>query len=275
MSARVYAFHPVSAGDDAPSHESGEAAGEPWYVQAFRGDYRLVYAHRDLESAEREVAWLVAQGLAGLVLDLCCGFGRHALAMARAGLAVVGADLSLELLRAARELPEFERHLRGRLLCADARRVPLCDASFDAATLLFSSFGYFGEQGDGQVLAELARVLRPGGLAVLDLMNPAHVRAALVPSTRRTGPGFALGEERQLADGGRRVIKDVELEIVDEHGRRELRRWREDVRMYEVDELRELLAARGLALERIAGDYGALPSGPAAPRAIAFARKQA
>jgi SAM-dependent methyltransferase len=265
----------VNAGEDAPSAESAEAAREPWYVQAFRGDYRLVYAHRDLESAEREVAWLVAQGLAGRVLDLCCGFGRHALAMARAGLPVVGVDLSLELLRAARELPEFEPHLRGRLLCGDARRLPLAAASFDAATLLFSSFGYFGEQGDGQVLAELARVLRPGGLAVLDLMNPAHVRAALVPRSRRSGPGFVLAEERRLADGGRRVLKDVELELVDDQGRRELRRWREDVRMYEVVELRELLAARGLALERVAGDYGAPPGGTAAPRAIAFARKPA
>ena len=244
-------------------------------MQAFRGDYRLVYAHRDLVSAEREVAWLVAQGLAGRVLDLCCGFGRHALAMAQAGLAVVGLDLSEELLAAARELPGFERHLRGRLVRGDALRLPLGAASFDAATLLFSSFGYFGEEGDGRVLGELARVLRPGGLAVLDLMNPAHVRAALVPRSRRSGPGFVLGEERHLADGGRRVVKDVELEIIDERGGRELRRWREDVRMYEVAELGELLAARGLVLERVAGDYGALPGGPAAPRAIAFARKPA
>jgi SAM-dependent methyltransferase len=273
VSAGAYASG-VSVRENAPVPGPGEAR-EPWYVQAFRGDYRLVYAHRDLESAEREVAWLVAQGLAGRVLDLCCGFGRHALAMARAGLAVAGVDLSPELLRAARELPGFERHLRGRLVRGDAQRLPLAAASFDAATLLFSSFGYFGEQGDRQVLAELARVLRPGGLAVLDLMNPAQVRAALVPRSRRSGPGFVLAEARQLADGGRRVIKDVELEIVDERGQRELRRWREDVRMYEVGELRELLVAHGLALERVAGDFGALPSGPAAPRAIAFARKPA
>jgi SAM-dependent methyltransferase len=212
------------------------------------------------------------------VLDLCCGFGRHALAMAGAGLEVVGLDLSEELLRAAGELPGFEHHLRGRLVRGDAMRLPFQSASFDAATLLFSSFGYFGEEGDGRVLEELARTLRPRGLAVLDLMNPARVRATLEPHSRRSGPGFVLEETRYLADDGRRVVKEVELALGDGEkghaGQCELRRWREDVRLYEIDELRELLSAHGLVLERVAGDFGAQPFGPTAPRVIAFVRNR-
>ncbi len=57
--------------------------------------------------------------------------------------------------------------LRGRLFRGDARAVPFGDGSFDAVLNLFSSFGYFGEQGDGQVLGEIARLVRPGGQVVI------------------------------------------------------------------------------------------------------------
>ena len=81
----------------------------PWYVEAFRSDYREVYAHRNLAAAREEVRWLVEDVLAGargVVLDDCCGFGRHGVAMSERGLDVVGIDLSFDLLRGARELEE-------------------------------------------------------------------------------------------------------------------------------------------------------------------------
>jgi len=247
---------------------------QPWYERAFGADYRLVYAHRDVAAARAEVGWLVDQGFGGRVLDLCCGFGRHALAMAELGLDVLGLDLSAELLAGAQELPGYGRHLRGRLVRADATHLPLAAAAFDGVAVLFSSFGYFGEAGDGLMLDELGRVLRPGGLAVLDLMNPARIRAELVPHSRRSGSGFELDERRRLDDGGRRVVKEVELVLRRGGGGVPVvRRWREDVRMYELEELRGLLAARGLAVERVEGDFGGSPFGPRAPRAIVFARR--
>ena len=242
----------------------GVGGEEPWYAAAFGDDYRRVYAHRDLDGARPEAAFLLAQGVAGRVLDLCCGFGRHALLLAEAGLDVYGLDLSLDLLRAARELPGFEAHLAGRLVRADMTRVPFADGSFDALVNLFSSFGYLGEVGDGRVLAEVARVLRPGGRAVLDLMNPERVRATLVASSQRRGDGFELLERRRLEQGGRRVVKEVELRI----DGRAPRRWREDVRLYDPGELEPLLGAAGLAVDAVWGDFDGRPAEPDAPRRI-------
>ena len=187
---------------------------EPWYVAAFGADYRGVYPHRDLQAARGEVQHLVARGLAGRVLDLCCGFGRHALAFAEAGVEIVGVDLSAALLAQARQLPGAER-LAGRLVRADARALPFRPAAFDAAVLLFSSFGYFGEGGDGRVLAGLARAVRPGGRVLLDLMHPARVRAGLVPRTSSRRGAARVLERRALADGGRRVTKAVRVEEQD------------------------------------------------------------
>jgi len=249
----------------------GGSGSEPWYEAAFQDDYRRVYAHRDLESARPEAAFLLDQGVRGRVLDLCCGFGRHALLLAEAGLDVVGLDLSLDLLRAARELPGFERRLAGRLVRADMTRVPFADGSFDALVNLFSSFGYLGEAGDAQVLREIARVLRPAGRAALDLMNPARVRAGLVPHSTRAGPGFELEERRRLEQGGRRVVKEVELRA----DGRAPRRWREDVRLYEQGELAPLLSAAGLAVEREFGDFDGRPCDSGAPRRIVFLRRRA
>jgi SAM-dependent methyltransferase len=243
-------------------------ASEPWFVDAFRDDYVDVYPHRDLESARREARWLIDQGLTGRVLDLCCGFGRHTLALRERGLDVFGMDLSMDLLRRARDLPGSST-IRGRLARADVRRVPFASASFDGVVLLFSSFGYFGEEGDARVLDEITRVLAARGVAILDLMNPSRIRAALVPHSRTDRGAYVLDEHRRLEDAGRRVVKDVVLEKADGS----VRRWSESVRMYEMEELEVLLAARALEIESIAGDFDSTPPGPTAPRQIVRVRK--
>ncbi len=236
---------------------------EPWYVSAFRSDYRAVYPHRDVESARAEVAALARVGLSGLVLDLCCGFGRHTLALAEAGTRVVGLDLSADLLGQAEQLAGGER-LRGRLLRGDAQRLPFAAASFDGLVNLFSSFGYFGAEGDLSVLDEIARVVRPGGRVVMDLMNPERIRAGLVPESRTERDGLVLEERRELLEGGQRVTKEVRLTLVDGT----VKTWREDVRMYERGELEPLLAARGLRIEDVSGAFAPTPFGPEAERQV-------
>ncbi|MCE9595547.1 MAG: class I SAM-dependent methyltransferase [Planctomycetes bacterium] len=248
---------------------NADADGERWFEVAFRADYLRVYPHRNVEAARREVEFLVRAGVRGRVLDLCCGFGRHALLLREHGLATFGLDLSLDLLRAARTLPGFERALAGRLVRGDAVRLPFAAERFDSVVNLFSSFGYFGEAGDERVLAEIRRVLRPGGLAVFDLMNPAHVRAGLVAQSRRTEPDFVLDERRALLDDGRRVVKDVDLSFAD--GRR--LRWREDVRLYELAEFRSLAQRHGLTIETTFGDFDGSACTERSPRAIVFARR--
>jgi len=243
--------------------------GRPWYEQAFGAEYRWVYPHRDVESARPEVAFLLAQGVGGRVLDLCCGFARHSLLLREAGVEAYGLDLSAELLAAARDLPDWERHLRGRLVRADMTRLPFARSSFDAVVSLFSSFGYLGVDGDGRVLVEIARVLRPGGLAILDLMNPERVRASLVRASVRRGAGFEVRERRSLEDGGRWVVKEVELRL--DSG--SVRQWREVVRLYEQREVERMLAGAGLDSAGSWGDFDASAEGPLAPRRIVAARR--
>lgn len=240
---------------------------DPWYVDAFREGYLRLYPHRNLAAARREIGFLLPQGVRGCVLDLCCGFGRHTLAMREAGLECIGVDLSSELLSHAARSAGWEV-LRGRLLRGDARALPFRAASFDSVVNLFSSFGYFGEQGDKSVMREAARVLVPGGILVMDLMNPEYVRARLVPQSRTEREGSELVESRRLMADGRLVVKDVEL--TNASGRL---RWREEVRLYEPAELLRWLDAAGFRQQAAYGDFDGSPRTADSPRQIVFARR--
>jgi demethylmenaquinone methyltransferase/2-methoxy-6-polyprenyl-1,4-benzoquinol methylase len=104
------------------------------------------------------------------VLDACCGTGDLAIAGARAGGRVVGLDFSQAMLeRARRKAPELE-WVEGDLLA-----LPFAAASFDAATV---GFGVRNVEDLPRALAELRRVLRPGGrLGILEITRPRGVLA--------------------------------------------------------------------------------------------------
>lgn len=220
-----------------PEPRPGE--GRPWWEAAFGEDYLDVYAHRDDASAIREVAFatdVLALPLGARVLDAGCGAGRHVRALAAQGLRVVGLDRSLPLLRRA------TRYGRpARYVAADLRALPFPAGVFDAVVSFFTSFGYFDDAGDRRHLAELRRVLRPGGALLLDYLNAPHLIRCLVPSSTRQAGVRELREERSIRNG--RVEKRVEVR---REGQVEAS-WTESVRLYDARELRALLADAGFS----------------------------
>jgi SAM-dependent methyltransferase len=241
----------------------------PWYDAAFERDYLELYAHRDAAAAAREVDGLLARGLfaaggAGRVLDLGCGAGRHLAALRGRGAAAVGLDRSRALLQAA------PVELAPYLVRGDFRALPFRACAFEVVVMLFSSFGYFEDDGNARVIGELARVLAQDGRIVLDLMNPARVRASLVPESRTRRGALDILERRRLERSGRRVVKDVVVKDVRVHGPVGTRAWSEDVRLYEPGELEPTLAAAGLAVARREGDFDGRAFGPDAPRQLVW-----
>lgn len=225
-----------------------DAAG--WWTEAFRRPYLECYAHRDDASAEREAAFvasLLSLAPGARLLDAGCGAGRHVRAFARRGAFVVGADLSRELLAAARAAGD------ARLVAADVRRLPFKDAAFAHVVSLFTSFGYFDDAGDRAHLGELRRVLVRGGTFVIDFLNPPRVIGTLSPETTRTVGRLEIRERRFVR--GERVEKEVE--VTDGDGA--TRRWTESVRLYGRDELTSLLASAGLVVTSTHGDLAGGP----------------
>ena len=111
---------------------------------------------------------------AGPILDLCTGTGDLALAYDRAAggaVPVVGADFCHEMLvRATHKADKRGRSERVRFVEADAQALPFADGSFQ---LVSCSFGLRNITDTDRGLAEMVRVLRPGGrLAVLEFSRP-------------------------------------------------------------------------------------------------------
>jgi len=142
------------------------------------------------------------------ILDLCCGQGRHVLELARRGFTnVTGLDRSRTLIRLAKSRARKEK-LDVHFHEGDARRFRLPRASFDCVAILGNSFGYFEQESDDvDILQSVARVLRPGGLIVLDLADGDWLRQHFEPrSWEWIDENHFVCRERSLASDEVRLI---------------------------------------------------------------------
>jgi len=120
---------------------------------------------------KRRLVALAQLGPGQRALDVCCGTGDVALALARTGAQVTGLDFSPEMLAMARRRAKTS-NAPVDFVHGDALTLPFADASFDAVTI---SYGLRNLADFAAGLAEMTRVLRPGGrLVVLDFGKPAH-----------------------------------------------------------------------------------------------------
>jgi len=230
-----------------------------WYETAFSKEYLDLYYNRDDKSAKAEAefaAKVMDLPEQSRVLDIACGGGRHARAMEELGFDVVGLDLSQDLLAAAAGVTR----VRG-----DMRALPF-DASFDAATSFFTSFGYFDEEGNRSVLRTAAAAIRPGGVYMLDYLNAMLVRTTIVPESEEDRDGAHYSIRRRIEDG--RVVKDVTVTRDDETFA-----YTESVRLYIHNELIEMLAAAGLDAMAAYGDFDERDYTTDSPRCIVVAKK--
>ena len=108
------------------------------------------------------------------VLDVCTGTADLAIAtvMRARGASVIGVDFAGEMLRLGlTKVRNASLDRRIRLVRGDAARIPVADGSCDAATI---AFGIRNVAEPDRALAEIARVLKPGGrLAILEFGQPA------------------------------------------------------------------------------------------------------
>ena len=114
----------------------------------------------------------VLENPAAKILDVCCGTGDLVLALERARRApVFGSDFCHPMLVAA--APKFrERHAHSALFESDALRLPLRNGSLDLLTV---AFGFRNLANYAAGIAEMRRVVRPGGTAaILEFSQPPN-----------------------------------------------------------------------------------------------------
>jgi SAM-dependent methyltransferase len=186
------------------------------------------------------------------VLDLCCGPGRHALPLAGKGYEVTGVDRDAAAIARARAagVPGT------RFVEADVLDFEAFAGTWHAVIVMWASFGFFDEDQNRRLLAEVSRRLRPAGRVVLDLFNPDFFRERQGSShSDRGGPGVV--ESRRI-EGGR-----LEVEIRYGDGEQDLMSWQ----MFRAENLASLASSARLDLVLACSDFDeATPVDAARPR---------
>jgi SAM-dependent methyltransferase len=178
-----------------------------WYKDFFQG--LALDLWRDAipaEQTEREaefLAGLFAATPGGEVLDVPCGNGRLALALAERGYRVTGVDFAAPFIAEAQARAQAAGHdITWRQ--GEMRDLPWREA-FDGAFCYGNSFGYFDAAGSADFLAAVAGTLRRGGRFVLETALAAE---SLLPELeerawRRVGDMLMLVENRYHAADSR------------------------------------------------------------------------
>ena len=116
------------------------------------------------------------------LLDIPCGFGRHALDLARRGFQITGLDISTEFVQALNEQVEAEK-LPIAVILGDILTTAI-NGSFDGAYCMGNSFGYVDYTGMDLFVKKVAAALKPGARFVI---NSGMVAESRLPNFPKTG----------------------------------------------------------------------------------------
>lgn len=111
------------------------------------------------------------------VLDLCCGNGRHAIALGREGYHVLGIDFSRPLITMAKEnLEKKENSGKVEFIIGDARCIPLNrKPMFNAVISMTNSLAIFPEDVNENILSQVKELMVPNGVLIFDVYNKDFV----------------------------------------------------------------------------------------------------
>ncbi len=183
------------------------------------------------------------------ILDVGCGWGRHAAELARRGYAVTGIDQSEAMIAKADEIMRQEG-LKATLVVQNMEDIVYSDA-FDIGISLFGSFGYsWKDDVHLSILTHLRQALRKGGRLCLEQWN----RARLLELD---------GKQTSLEHKGTTIVEDRKFDEV--QGRMNIRRRyvtggdcmerRVSFRLFTGDEIHDLLTTAGFEKVDVYGDF--------------------
>lgn len=104
------------------------------------------------------------------ILDLCCGYGRHAIELAKRGYDVTGQDINSFFLKIAKENAKNKKS-KIKFIKSDMRYIPFND-TFNIIINMFTSFGYLEDDEENEkVLNQVYKALKPSGKFFIDTIN--------------------------------------------------------------------------------------------------------
>ena len=248
--AHAAAAAAAAAAADPAQTKPRKRRGKPWFEEIFDEDYLRTLPFLTPQATQMEALFVmeslhVAPG--SQVLDVGCGYGRHAMEMAARGYHVVGLDSSLPLLlRGADEAQR--RGLTINFVHGDVRDMAF-DSQFDGAFCLFSTFGYFDDETNKKAAANICRALKPGARCVFEILNRDYIIADLPMRVWWEGDGCVVLEEVDFNYFSSRIISN--RSVVFDDGRQLEQEI--SIRSFGLHELGKLLHSVGFRVVEVSG----------------------
>jgi SAM-dependent methyltransferase len=245
---------------------------KPWWEELFSEDYIRTMDRIEPSTIRRETSFIeerLGMEKGAVILDLACGNGMHAVEMASRGYSVVGYDLSLAMLARASDEAQ-ERGQKLNFLHGDMREMAF-EETFDAVYSWSTSFGYFEEEKNADILVRIRRALRSGGLLLLDMVNRDYVAARQPSLVWFEGEGCVCMDEMSV-DFFTSRLKVRRTVMFDDGRSRELDY---SIRIYGLHEMGKLLHEAGFKVLEVTG-HPAHPGvffGSESPRLIILAER--
>ncbi len=218
-----------------------------WFVNWFDTTYyHLLYDHRD----EKEAKYFMKNLISFLhlqkgdkILDLPCGKGRHALFLNTQGFDVVGSDLSINSIQAAKK---FEN--KSLKFTSHDMRDPLL-RKYHAIFNLFTSFGYFEkEESNIIVLKNFKNAIYKNGYIVIDFLNITKTLNELEERQEIIKNGITFNIHKYVKNNI--LIKDIYFEADQkEH------HFLEKLQCLDLNKMEEFAMKAGLKISNTFGNY--------------------
>ena len=246
-----------------------------WFHTFFQQDYfrkTLEQVDPAIDNSVMQAEFLrdvLELGLSHRILDLCCGYGRHAINLARMGYNVTGFDLCERALKLARQKARRE-HLKVHLVRGDIRALPFRN-SLDRIYNVFA-FGYL--ENDSEILGVLkgaARGLRPRGSLLVDVINGPRILRDFIERGRAEEADRYILQERSYDEQTKRLISEWTF-IYKDTG--ETNKHSITERLCSVNDLISMVQSFGLKTLNIYGDFDKTEHSEDSNRIIIIAEKK-
>jgi SAM-dependent methyltransferase len=258
-----------------PMSESapGRRKARPWWEELFNDDFIRTMAKVSDAQIAKEVDFVeeslaVAKG--AMLLDLACGTGRHAIELTRRGYKVVGFDLSLPMLAKAAEEAQ-ERGQKLNFVQGDMREMTFED-TFDGIYCWNTSFGFFEEEKNAQVVQRVHKALKKGGQFMLEVGNRDYIIRQAPSLAWFEGDGCICMDEMSI-DWITSRMKVKRTMMMDDGRTKEIDY---SVRIYSLHELGKVLHESGFRVAEVSGRTGTpgVYFGNESPRTMILAEKK-
>jgi len=245
------------------------AIHDTFYTNEFE-DVIGFYMHADVRGQVEFIERIVQLEPKDRVLDLACGFGRHAILLAKKGHDVTGYDQSADYIERAKKSAQ-KANVNTLFACTDMRQLDVVER-FDVVLSMSTSLAFYNDGVNEDIFRRIHKAVKPGGRFLFDQANIFWLVSWIMSGNQSKTeqlPDGAMHHRTYSFDAGKCIVS---MRCTLERGEERAESgW--DLRYYTLPELNSLASHIGFGVLNTYGDYDCSPFRAESRRLITVMKK--